>query len=77
MKIFVPNQSGAGETRVALVPTTVKKLALPGVEIIVESLAGQLSSHGDNEYRAAGAAMSGSESWGLADIVLVQFWQVC
>ena len=71
MKIFVPNQSGSGENRVALVPATVKKLASPSVQIMVESLAGKLSGHGDGEYRTAGAAICGNEGWGEADIVLV------
>jgi len=71
MKIFVPNQSGSGETRVALVPATVKKLVSPAVEIVIESLAGQLSSHGDGEYRTAGAGIGEGEGWAQADIVLV------
>ncbi|MGD0768458.1 MAG: NAD(P)(+) transhydrogenase (Re/Si-specific) subunit alpha, partial [Tepidisphaeraceae bacterium] len=40
MKIFVPNEMSRGETRVALVPGAVKRLGVPGVEILVESNAG-------------------------------------
>ena len=55
MKIFVPNQAGGGETRVALVPSVIKKLVSPGVEVLVETQAGVLSSHSDEAYRAAGS----------------------
>ncbi len=71
MKVFVPNQSGGGETRVALVPVVVKKLASATVEVLVESSAGVMSSHSDDAYRAAGAQMVGGDGWAQADIVLV------
>jgi NAD(P) transhydrogenase subunit alpha len=71
MKIFVPNQNGSGETRVALVPATAKKIVSPSVEIAIESLAGERSGHGDNEYRSAGTVICGVEGWAQADIVLV------
>ena len=71
MKIFVPNEISRGETRVALVPGTVKRLGIPGVEILVESNAGAASSYGDEAYRAAGAAIVGGEGWANADVVLV------
>ncbi|MGA2442218.1 MAG: Re/Si-specific NAD(P)(+) transhydrogenase subunit alpha [Tepidisphaeraceae bacterium] len=71
MKIFVPNEISRGETRVALVPGTVKRLGIPGVEILVESNAGAASSYGDEAYRAAGAAIVGAEGWANADVVLV------
>ena len=71
MKVFVPNQTAEGETRVALVPAVVKKLASPTIEVLVESQAGVLSSHSDEAYRAAGARIVGPEAWGQADMVLV------
>ena len=71
MKVFVPNQSGAGETRVALVPAVVKKLAMPTVEVLVESSAGVMSSHSDEAYRAAGAQVVGTDGWAQADVILV------
>jgi NAD(P) transhydrogenase subunit alpha len=69
MKIFVPNESASGETRVALVPQAIKRLGLPGVEIVVESQAGMAASHSDDAYRAAGAKIA--TAWADADIVLV------
>lgn len=71
VKIFVPNQTGNDETRAALVPAAVKRLALPGIEISIESRAGLLASHTDDAYRAAGAKISGSIAWGDADVILV------
>lgn len=71
MKVFVANQTVADETRVAAVPATVKKLAAPAVEILVEQNAGLLSSHTDDAYRAAGAQIVGQEGWAQADVVLV------
>ena len=71
MKIFVPNEMSRGETRVALVPGAVKRLGLPGVEILIETNAGAASSYGDEAYRAAGAAIVGGEGWAIADVVLV------
>jgi NAD(P) transhydrogenase subunit alpha len=71
MKLFVPNEMPRGETRVALVPAAVKRLVLPGVEILVESNAGSAASYDDEAYRAAGAAIVGGEGWAKADVVLV------
>ncbi len=71
MKIFVPNEMCRGETRLALVPGAVKRLGLPGVEILIETNAGAASSYGDEAYRAAGAAIVGGEGWAIADVVLV------
>ncbi|MGA2498178.1 MAG: Re/Si-specific NAD(P)(+) transhydrogenase subunit alpha [Tepidisphaeraceae bacterium] len=67
----MPNQTGSGETRVALVPAVVKKLTGPSVEVLVESSAGVMSSHSDEAYRAAGAQIAGGDGWSQADIVLV------
>src|SRR5258708_40114515 len=55
MKIFVPKQSDAGETRVALVPAGVKKIPNPNVQVLIESSAGLASSHTDEAYKGAGA----------------------
>jgi len=71
MKFFVPNEMSRGETRVALVPGAVKRLGVPGVEILVESNAGAAASYSDEAYRAAGAAIVGGDGWANADVVLV------
>jgi NAD(P) transhydrogenase subunit alpha len=71
MKVFVPNQNGSGESRVALVPAAIKKLVTPALQVLVESHAGAGSSHLDSAYQAAGATIVGAEGWSDADIVLV------
>ena len=71
MKIFVPNESERGETRVALVPAAIKRLGLPGVEILIESQAGMAASHGDEAYQAVGAKIVTAAAWAEADVVLV------
>lgn len=70
MKIFVPNESTTGETRVALVPGALRRLVLPEMEVLVESHAGILSAYNDDAYRAAGAAIVSAEAWANADVVL-------
>src|SRR5205814_1545469 len=46
-----------GETRVALIPETVAKLAKAGFEVSVEAGAGRASGYDDAAYAAAGAAV--------------------
>jgi H+-translocating NAD(P) transhydrogenase subunit alpha len=71
MKIFVPKQSGAGETRVALVPAVIKKISTPQVQVLVESEAGLASSHTDDAYKAVGAQIVADSAWADADVVMV------
>ena len=44
-----------GENRVAIVPNSVKKLVKKGLEVFVESGAGDKSNYSDSEYISAGA----------------------
>jgi NAD(P) transhydrogenase subunit alpha len=70
MRIGVPAETRAGETRVAATPETVKKLAAKN-EVRVQAGAGAGSSNPDRDYEAAGAKIVGSASDALdADIVL-------
>jgi NAD(P) transhydrogenase subunit alpha len=55
MKIGVPRERRAGETRVAATPETVKKLVAAGHEVLVESDAGTAASQPDAAYAEAGA----------------------
>lgn len=57
MQIGVPAEP-AGETRVALVPASLKKLARAGIEVFVEAGAGVGSHYADAEYEAAGATIA-------------------
>ena len=55
MKIGIPKEAQAGETRVAATPNTVEQLIKLGYELVVEAGAGALSSFPDDAYVAAGA----------------------
>jgi NAD(P) transhydrogenase subunit alpha len=55
MKIGIPKEAQAGETRVAATPNTVEQLIKLGYELVVQSGAGALSSFPDDAYLAAGA----------------------
>ncbi len=55
MKIGVPRERRAGETRVAATPETVKKLVAAGHEVLVEGDAGTAASQPDAAYVEAGA----------------------
>ncbi len=54
MKIAVPRESWPGENRVALVPESSKKLIQAGIEVAVESGAGEKAFYPDVAYREAG-----------------------
>jgi len=55
MRIGVPAETVAGETRVAVTPETAKKLVAQGHQVLVQSGAGVAASATDEAYRAAGA----------------------
>ncbi len=50
-----------GETRVAIVPTSLKKLQKAGFEIVIEAGAGTAANYHDAEYEAAGATVGTRE----------------
>lgn len=68
MKISVPNQNRDGETRVALVPQVVKRLAGNGNTVAVEAGAGVSSGITDDAFREAGATIIASQGDATADI---------
>ncbi len=71
MKVAVPRETAAGERRVAFVPDTVARLAGSGLEIAVESGAGEGAWFSDDAYREAGATVaSGPELYSGADVVV-------
>ena len=64
MKIGIPKESLAGETRTACTPDTVAGLKKLGFEVCVESGAGSAASFDDAAYEAAGAQTgSAAEVW--------------
>ena len=71
MRIGVPKETAAGEHRVALVPEVISKLASKGLEVLVQSGAGEDALLGDDAFVAAGAKIThdAAEVWG-SDVVL-------
>ncbi|HXB15279.1 MAG TPA: Re/Si-specific NAD(P)(+) transhydrogenase subunit alpha [Solirubrobacteraceae bacterium] len=71
MRIGVPKETAAGEHRVALVPEVVGKLAAKGLEVVVQSGAGEDALLDDDAYRQAGATISSDagEVW-RSDVVV-------
>lgn len=58
MKLAIPKERRANESRVAATPDTVKKLIQLGFDVTVEKGAGLQSSIPDSEYEAAGATIA-------------------
>jgi NAD(P) transhydrogenase subunit alpha len=72
MKVAVVKETGPGERRVALVPETVAKLRAAGLDVLVESGAGDGAWLADGSYAEAGAAIvSRAEAWAADAIVMV------
>ncbi len=71
MKIGVPKEILPGETRVAASPDSIKKFAFLGVEVLIETGAGEASSMFDDELRAAGATIAADAAavYGEADMI--------
>ena len=63
-----------GETRVAIVPTSMKKLLKAGFEVIIESGAGVAANYADSAYEEAGATV-GSREDALAceNVITIRF----
>ncbi len=60
MKIAVAKETVPQETRVALVPDTVKQLVAKGHQVTVQAAAGVAAYFSDEDYTAAGAAIESS-----------------
>jgi NAD(P) transhydrogenase subunit alpha len=71
MKVAVVKESAPGELRVALVPEAIAKLRKAGLEVLVESGAGDGSWFPDGAYLEAGAeVLRHDELYASADIIL-------
>src|SRR5216683_1049497 len=71
MKVAVVKESAPGERRVALVPETIARLRQAGLEVLVESGAGDGAWFPDNVYIEADASIvSHDDLYSLADIIL-------
>ena len=72
MKVAVVRESGPGERRVALVPEAVVKLRAAGLDVLVESGAGDGAWLADGSYAEAGASIvSRAEAWAADAILMV------
>jgi NAD(P) transhydrogenase subunit alpha len=70
MKLAVPKETIAGETRVALTPDRVDKLTAKGFSVCMEHGAGELAGFDDQAYRQAGAeSVDAADVWN-ADIIV-------
>jgi NAD(P) transhydrogenase subunit alpha len=60
-------ESDLGETRVALLPESIRPLAAQGISITVEAGAGQAAGASDQAYAEAGATFTADRRWILAN----------
>jgi H+-translocating NAD(P) transhydrogenase subunit alpha len=72
MRIAVPREIIPGETRVAVIPETVRRFVQIGLEVVVEAGAGRLATASNEEYAAAGATVEADAAamFSSADMVL-------
>ena len=71
MIIGVPKELQDGENRVAAIPTTVKEYIKNGMEVYVETSAGNGSFISDEQYQESGAKIvSRDELYSKSDIII-------
>src|SRR5271169_6322741 len=71
MRIGIPAETRAGETRVAATPETVKKMLSAGHQVLVQHGAGSGASIPDAEFQAAGAKLSSAaDLYAQAEMIL-------
>jgi alanine dehydrogenase len=68
-----PENPGAHETRVALIPDDIKRLVNYGLEVYVEPGAGQRVGFSDEEYKNAGAILQESPAIYKAKDLVIKF----
>lgn len=66
MKLAILKETHSGETRVAMIPPTLRRLVQSGMEAVVESGAGKAASWSDKDYEGAGAQVA-RDADGLKD----------
>lgn len=71
MKIAIPKERRADETRVSASPDTIKKYVGLGFDVVVESGAGLGASITDQSFIESGAAIAADETTALADADVV------
>lgn len=73
MQLAVPKETQPGETRVALVPESIKKLVGKGAQVAVQAGAGSAAYISDEAFKAVGATIveDAGALLGAADFVLM------
>lgn len=71
MKLGVPKEIRRDEARVAIIPESCPKLAKAGLEVAIESGAGEAAFFSDDLYRAAGARIEPDASRLLSSVDMV------
>jgi len=72
MIVAVPKETFPGETRVALIPASVAGLVKGGLEVLVQSSAGDRAGYPDREYLDKGARIASSREEVFAAEVVLQ-----
>lgn len=74
MTVGIPRETKTAENRVALTPEAVRELVSQGVQVSVESAAGQGASIQDSEYEQVGAhiVQTAAEAWAQQMVVKVK-----
>ena len=57
MKLGIPKEIQENETRVSLTPQSAKKFTQKGIEVLIETKAGEASLFSDKDYEVAGAKL--------------------
>jgi NAD(P) transhydrogenase subunit alpha len=70
MKVGVPKESREGERRVGVIPDGARSLIGRGLEVSVESGAGEGAGHPDSEYSEAGATVGSADDAWSAEVVI-------
>ena len=72
MVIGIPKETFPGERRVALIPSAIPALTRAGLDILVETSAGDNAGFSDTAYKESGAsiALSRGEVFASSDIIL-------
>jgi NAD(P) transhydrogenase subunit alpha len=70
MRVGIPSETWPGETRVAVVPSSVPTLTKAGLNVIVEEGAGVAAGFPDDAYRAQGAAVGSRREVFESEIIL-------
>ena len=73
MLLGILKETAPGETRVALLPESLKSLLAQGITVVVESGAGKAAGASDAAYAAVGATVTGNRPYllGEADLIPV------